>query len=51
MPINYIKILLYALLGAALDWSGVDVLSKPLNFFVIIILVVIIENTSRPHYD
>jgi hypothetical protein len=42
-----INIALFGLLGLALAWSDVGLLDKPINFIIIMVLVVLIHNTSR----
>ena len=41
-----LNLLFFALLGLALAWSDVGIMDKPLNFFVIVVLVLLIQNNG-----
>lgn len=48
---NILGIILYGILGVALNWAGVGIFDKPLQFLVILGLVIAIDVTTWVRYS
>lgn len=48
---NILSIILYGILGTVLAWSGISVMDKPMEFCVILGLVIAIDITTMVRYS